>query len=342
MYSSGTTLPHFLLTEERKYHQATGEFTRLMTDLTTAIRILSHYVNRAGILNVLGSAGAVNTYGEDQTKLDVFANNVLLRSMEWTGHTAGIISEELETPHTIPPAYPEGKYLLAIDPLDGSTNIDVNVSVGTIFSIFRAPEPEQTPAVNDFLQPGVRQVAAGYALYGSSTMLVYTTGHGVHAFTLEPQVGEFFLANRDLKIPEESQEYAINSSNRLNWEPAIQRYIADCEEGREGPLGKRYNMRWIGSMVADFHRILMRGGIFLYPRDRHELETGGKLRLLYEANPLAFLAEQAGGACTDGRRRMLEIQPESLHQCAPVVLGSRAEVDRVAAYYEQTDSSVEG
>jgi fructose-1,6-bisphosphatase I len=330
----GTTLTHFLLEEERHHHHASGDFTRLMSDLTTSIRTISHAVNRAGISDLRGGVGATNVQGEQQQKLDVMANDTLLESMEWTGHLAAMASEEMDRPYAIPEAYPKGRYLLVFDPLDGSSNIDVNISVGTIFSILKAPEGTQPDSPEAFLQAGSEQVAAGYVVYGSSTMLVYTTGRGVHAFTLDPSLGEFLLADRDLKIPEETQEYAINASNRLAWEEAIQQYVADCEQGKDGPAGKPFNMRWVGSMVADFHRILMRGGVFLYPRDMKKPEEAGKLRLLYEANPMAMLAEQAGGSCTTGTRRMLDIQPEDLHQRVPVVIGSSAEVDRVRRYYE--------
>lgn len=331
----GTTLTHFLLEEERRHHQATGEFTRLMTDLTTAIRAISSAVNRAGIMDVRGKAGSTNVMGEDQKKLDVTANELILESMEPVGHLAGMASEEMEAPYTLRADSPRGKYLFIFDPLDGSSNIDVNISVGTIFSVLEAPDPGKDPGVEDFLQSGSRQVAAGYAVYGSSTMLVYTTGSGVHAFTLDPYLGELLLADRDLEIPAEAPEYAINASKRRFWEPAIRQYIQDCEQGKDGPLGQDYNMRWVGSMVADFHRILTRGGIFLYPRDLKKPDEPGKLRLLYEANPMALLAEQAGGACTDGERRMLDIRPDSLHQKVPVVIGSKTEVERVADYYRE-------
>jgi fructose-1,6-bisphosphatase I len=334
----GTTLNHFLLEEERRYASASGEFTRLMSDLTFSFRTISHAVNRAGINDVRGGVGATNVQGEQQQKLDVMANDTLLESMEWTGHVAAMASEEMDAPYAIPDAYPKGRYLLVFDPLDGSSNIDVNISVGTIFSILKAPEGVEPSSPEAFLQAGCEQVAAGYVVYGSSTMLVYTTGNGAHAFTLDPSLGEFLLADRNLRIPEETQEYAINASNRLSWEPAIQQYVADCEQGTDGPAGKPFNMRWVGSMVADFHRILMRGGVFLYPRDLKKPEEAGKLRLLYEANPMAMLAEQAGGACTTGTHRMLDIQPQDLHQRVPVVIGSRAEVDRVRRYYEEHGS----
>ncbi|HKL78786.1 MAG TPA: class 1 fructose-bisphosphatase [Gammaproteobacteria bacterium] len=334
----GTTLTHFLLEEERKNQAASGEFTRLMSDLTTAIRTISSFVNRAGIMDVLGQAGATNVQGEEQKKLDVLANDLILESMAPTGHLAGMASEEMDAPYAIPGDYPKGKYLLVFDPLDGSSNIEVNISVGTIFSVLKAPHEGVDATVADFLQAGAEQVAAGYAVYGSSTQLVYTAGSGVHAFTLDPGLGEFLLAERDLQIPEETNEYAINASNRRFWEPAIQHYITDCEQGADGSSGKNFNMRWVGSMVADVHRILMRGGVFLYPRDLKKPEQAGKLRLLYEANPMAMLAEQAGGACTDGERRMLDVAPEDLHQRVPVVIGSKAEVERVARYYREYGS----
>ncbi|ROR34440.1 class 1 fructose-bisphosphatase [Inmirania thermothiophila] len=332
----GTTLTQFIIEEQRRHAAgASGDFSLLLNDLATACKTIAHAVRRGELAGVLGSAGTANVQGETQKKLDVIANEVVIGSMEWTGHLAAMASEEMEDILPVPAAYPRGKYLLLFDPLDGSSNIDVNVSVGTIFSVLRSPDPGREPRLEDFLQPGTRQVCAGYALYGPATMLVLSTGHGVHGFTLDPGIGEFILTHRDIRIPERTAEFAINAANQRFWEPPVQRYVADCLAGEEGPLGKRYNMRWIASMVAEVHRILMRGGVFLYPRDRRESVRSGKLRLMYEANPMGFLVEQAGGRAITGEERILEIQPQGLHQRVPVILGSREEVDRIEAYHRR-------
>lgn len=333
----GTTVTQFIIENEHQHVEATGEFTGLLNDLVTSCKIISNGVNHGGLAGVLGGAGTENVQGEDQKKLDVLSNEVMLYRNQWSGHVAAMASEEMDDIYPIPSPYPRGKYLLLFDPLDGSSNIDVNISVGTIFSILRCPDGVENPTADDFLQPGTRQVAAGYALYGPSSQMVLTTGNGVNAFTLDPNVGEFILTERDIRIPEETQEYAINMSNQRFWEEPIQRYINECQQGKEGPLGKDFNMRWVASMVAEVHRILNRGGIFMYPIDSKTKAKGeeGKLRLMYEANPMSFLVEQAGGMSTTGRERIMDMQPKHIHQRVPVVLGSKTEVERVTKYHQE-------
>jgi fructose-1,6-bisphosphatase I/sedoheptulose-1,7-bisphosphatase len=261
------------------------------------------------------------------------ANDLFLRSNEWGGHLAAMVSEEMEQPYVIPARFPKGGYLLVFDPLDGSSNIDVDMSVGSIFSILRAADPGVDAATGDFLQPGLQQVCAGYAIYGPSTMLVLTVGTGVHAFTLDPLLGEFILTHPDLEIPSAASEFAVNASNSRFWEPAIKRYVDECLAGKAGPRNKDFNMRWIASLVAETHRILMRGGVFMYPLDTRDAVTGGRLRLLYEANPIAFIVEQAGGCASTGRERVLEIVPKELHQRVGLIFGSRDEVERIEEYH---------
>jgi fructose-1,6-bisphosphatase I len=271
--------------------------------------------------------------GEVQKKLDVISNEILLEANEWGGHLAAMASEEMDHPYAIPHRYPKGEYLLLFDPLDGSSNIDVNVSVGTIFSVLRCPEGIVQPEEHHFLQPGARQVCAGYAVYGPTTLLVLTLGSGVHAFTLDREFGSFVLTQRDLTIPPETKEFSINMSNMRHWEPPVKRYIEELLAGKTGPRGKDFNMRWVASMVADVHRIITRGGIFMYPRDAREPDKPGKLRIMYEANPMSFIVEQAGGAATNGRQRILDVQPQTLHERVAVFLGSRSEVERVTSYH---------
>ena len=333
---NGTTFTRFLIEEQRSIPNATGDFTSLVNDIVTAIKEISYATNGGNLIGVLGSAGRENVQGETQQKLDVIANDILLRSVEWTGHLAAIASEELEDIYPIPARYPKGKYLLIFDPLDGSSNIDVNVSIGTIFSLLRCPEGiSEPPVTKDFLQPGTRQVCAGYAIYGPSTMLVFTSGHGVNGFTLDKGIGEFILTHPNMRIPPDTSEFAINMSNQQFWELPVQRYIQECVQGGAGPRGRYFNMRWIASLVAEVHRILNRGGIFMYPRDTKEPRKPGRLRLMYEANPMAFIVEQAGGAVSTGYQRMLDIQPTQLHQRVPVILGARNEVERVVSYHQE-------
>ncbi|MGZ9074693.1 MAG: class 1 fructose-bisphosphatase [Burkholderiaceae bacterium] len=329
------TLTQFLIEERRRAPQATGDFNALITDVSLACKAISRKVAHGELGGVLGDVGSDNVQGEQQKTLDVLSNEIFLRANEWGGHVAGMVSEEMEDVFTLPPEYPRGKYLLLFDPLDGSSNIDVNVAVGSIFSIVRAPSANVDATAHDFLQPGVQQVCAGYAIYGPSTMLVLTLGAGTHAFTLEPMLGEWILSHPNLTIPKSTREFAINASNSRFWEPAVKRYVDECMAGRSGERGVDFNMRWIASLVAETHRILMRGGVFLYPRDSKEPTKAGRLRLLYEANPISFLIEQAGGQASTGHRRLLEVQPESLHQRIGFVFGSSDEVARIERYHNE-------
>jgi fructose-1,6-bisphosphatase I / sedoheptulose-1,7-bisphosphatase len=328
-----TTLTQFLIEERRQHPGATGEFNALILDVALACKEIAKAVAHGALAGVLGDAASANVQGETQKKLDIIANDIFLRSAEWGGHLAGILSEELAEPVHVPRQYPRGKYLLAFDPLDGSSNIDVNVAVGSIFSILDAPHPGTDARPEDFLQPGARQVCAGYAIYGPATMLVLSVGTGVHGFTLDPHLCEFFLTHRDIRIPSATSEFAINASNSRFWEPAVKRYVDECLAGKNGPRGKDFNLRWVASLVAELHRILMRGGVFLYPRDSRDPRRPGRLRLLYEANPVAFLVEQAGGRASTGYTRMLDVRPEALHQRVGFVFGSSDEVERIERYH---------
>ena len=327
------SLTQHLIEQQREHNSIPAELRLLIEVVARACKTISHAVGKGALGDVLGTAHSENIQGEIQKKLDVISNDILLEANEWGGHLAAMASEEMESIHPIPNRYPMGEYMLLFDPLDGSSNIDVNVSIGTIFSVLKAPEGMHAPHEQDFLQPGTRQVAAGYAVYGPQTVLVLSTGNGVHCFTLDREMGSWVLTQRDMKIPAQTQEYSINASNSRHWHSPVTRYIAELEAGISGPRGKDFNMRWVASMVADVHRILTRGGIFMYPADAREPDKPGKLRLMYEANPMAFLVEQAGGAATDGRGRILDIQPEKLHQRVPVFLGSREEVERITAYH---------
>ncbi len=333
MLADRTTLTQFLIEERRRHPSASGDLNALILDVALACKAIARAVAHGALGGVLGSAGTTNVQGETQKKFDVVSNEIFLRRNEWGGLLAGMVSEEMEAPHAVPARYPKGKYLLVFDPLDGSSNIDVNVSVGSIFSILRAPHPGEEPAAADFLQAGSEQVCAGYAIYGPSTMLMITVGTGVHGFTLEPQLGEFILTHPALKIPEATNEFSINASNSRFWEPAVKRYVDECLAGRTGPRGKDFNMRWVASLVAELHRILMRGGVFLYPRDTKDPAKPGRLRLLYEANPVGFIVEQAGGLATSGYGRILDAAPESLHQRIGFIFGSRVEVERIERYH---------
>jgi fructose-1,6-bisphosphatase len=341
MNNGRTTLNKFIIEEQRRATGATGEFSALLNDIVTAVKVISMSVGKGPLLGLLGNAGGSNVQGEEQKKLDVVSNEILLRYCEWGGHLCGMASEELDDVYQIPAQYPRGKYLLVFDPLDGSSNIDVNISVGTIFSILRAPEGVSEPTAADFLQPGTAQVCAGYAIYGPSTMLVLTFGQGVHGFTLDRDAGEFILTHPRLAIPAQTREFAINASNERFWEPPVKRYVSECLAGKAGPRGADFNMRWIASLVAEVHRILMRGGLFMYPKDTKDPAKPGRLRLLYEANPMAMIVEQAGGAASTGRGRILELRPESLHQRVPVILGTRAEVERIALYHGEHDEGID-
>jgi fructose-1,6-bisphosphatase I len=329
------SLTQHLIEEQRLHNTIPAELRLLIEVVARACKTIGHSVSKGALGDVLGSAGSENVQGEVQKKLDVIANEILLQANEWGGQLAAMASEEMEAIYQIPNRYPMGEYLLLYDPLDGSSNIDVNVSIGTIFSVLKAPEGMSTPTEQDFLQPGSRQVAAGYAIYGPQTVLVLTTGNGVHAFTLDREMGSWVRTHSDIQIPEQTGEYAINASNARHWYPPVKRYIDELQAGKAGPRGKDFNMRWIASMVADVHRILSRGGVFMYPADAREPDKPGKLRLMYEANPMAFLVEQAGGAATDGKQRMLDVQPTKLHQRVPVFLGSKEEVELVTSYHKE-------
>lgn len=333
------SLTQFLIEEQRTHGAVNADLRLLIEVLARACKRISIAVGKGALGGVLGNAGTENVQGEAQKKLDVISNEILLEANAWGGHLAACASEEMEDPHPIPDAYPKGNYLLLFDPLDGSSNIDVNISVGTIFSVLRASDDHAEPNVRDFLQPGTQQVAAGYCVYGPSTMLVLTTGHGVHAFTLDRELGSFMLTSRNLTIPADTREFAINMSNRRFWEAPMRRYVDELLAGKEGPRGKDFNMRWVASMVADVHRILTRGGIFIYPIDAKTQEQGGKLRLMYEANPMALIVEQAGGAASTGRERILEVTPQKLHQRVPVFLGSKNEVERATQYHHAADEA---
>ncbi|MGO4765149.1 class 1 fructose-bisphosphatase [Cupriavidus sp. 2KB_3] len=331
------SLTRYLVEEQRKHNTIQPELRLLIEVVARACKAISNAVSKGALAGVLGSAGTGNVQGETQQKLDVIANEVLLDANEWGGHLAAMASEEMDSFYEIPNRYPKGEYLLLFDPLDGSSNIDVNVSIGTIFSVLHMPKPGQTVTEHDFLQPGTHQVAAGYAVYGPQTTLVLTVGNGVHMFTLDREAGSFVLTQSDVQIPEDTKEFAINMSNMRHWAPPVREYIDECLAGEEGPRGKNFNMRWVASMVADVHRILTRGGVFMYPWDKREPEKPGKLRLMYEANPMAFLVEQAGGAATNGHDRILDVQPTQLHQRVSVVLGSRNEVDRITRYHREAE-----
>ena len=358
-----STLTQYLIEERRRFPQARGELNALILDVALACKAIARAVAFGDLGDMLGYSataastepaapdtthlgGALNVQGEVQKKLDVLSNDVFVRMNEWGGHLAGMASEEMELPRQIPPQHPRGKYLLVFDPLDGSSNIDVNVSVGSIFSILRAPQSvtdsgrDVTEA--DFLQPGTTQVAAGYALYGPTTMFVISVGNGVAGFTLDPNLGEFMLTHPQLTVPADAREFAINSSNSRFWEPPIKRYVDECLAGSTGPRGKDFNMRWIASMVVEAHRILMRGGVFMYPRDSKDPSKPGRLRLLYEANPIGFIMEQAGGRCSTGRQPMLGVVPSALHQRIGVVFGSKNEVERIERYHREPASKDSG
>lgn len=332
MVAARKTLADYLVEEQRRFPHVTGGLAALVLDVSIACRTVAGRVAR-GALDQEPEATSRNVHGETQRRLDLFANEAFIVANERNGHLAGMASEEMERPSAIPDGCPKGGYLLLFDPLDGSSNIDVNVAVGSIFSILRAPRPGHDAGADDFLQPGTQQLCAGYALYGPSTMLVLTIGGGTHAFTLDPELGAFVLTKADIKVPAEAGEFAINVSNHRFWEPAVRRYVDECLAGKSGPRGRDFNMRWIASLVAEAHRILMRGGVFLYPRDSKTATKAGRLRLLYEANPVAFLIEQAGGRASTGRERIAGIVPSDLHQRIPFIFGASEDVELLESYH---------
>jgi len=303
------SLTRFLIQEQHAKEVISADLRLLVEVVSRACKAISIAIGKGELAGMLGSAGSDNVQGEAQKKLDVISNEILLEANEWGGHLAAMASEEMELPHQIPHRCPKGEYLLLFDPLDGSSNIDVNVSVGTIFSVLRCPEGVTAADERAFLQPGTRQVCAGYAVYGPTTLLVLSLGDGVNVFTLNRENGAFYLTQENVRIPEDSREFAINASNMRFWEAPVRRYVDEMLAGSSGPRGYDFNMRWVASMVADVHRILTRGGIFMYPKDARDPGKPGKLRLMYEANPMAFIVEQAGGRATTGHQRILDIVP---------------------------------
>lgn len=325
------------LTQQQEQAQLDVNLRLLLENMANSCYQISSLVAQGALADILGAQGSQNVQGEDQKKLDVISNDMLLENSQWTGQLSAIASEEMETIYPISDEYKRGPYLLLFDPLDGSSNIDVNVSIGTIFSVLKAPESKQAADINeaDFLQSGTQQVAAGYVVYGPQTLLVLTLGAGVFGFTLNKNIGAWILTHPNIQIPVNTQEFAINVSNMRHWHAPVKKYIDDCLTGESGPLGKNYNMRWIASMVADVHRILSRGGVFMYPSDTRPSVKDGKLRLMYEANPMSFIVEQAGGAAIDGKNRILEIKPEKLHQRISVILGSKNEIETIRKYHNE-------
>ncbi len=329
-----TAQQHILRQQEQYFPEAGGTFSWMLSGITLATKMIQAKIRQAGLLDVLGSAGETNVQGETQQKLDVYANQALLHCLGLRDSVAILVSEENEEPVRFERAPETGKYIIFFDPLDGSSNIDVNVSVGTIFSIFRRPSKSDQTSMSEVLQPGLRQVAAGYVVYGSSTILVYTAGRGVFGFTLDPEIGAYVLSHDNLRMPQHGNFYSVNEAQAHTFPPQYQQYLANL---RNGELGRTYSSRYVGSLVADFHRTILKGGVFLYPPTNGYPQ--GKLRLLYEANPLAFIAEQAGGAAIDGQRRILEIQPGEIHQRTPFVIGSKAEVEAFEQVSQRTSVS---
>ena len=333
--STRISLTRYLVEKQRVDGHIPSQLRLLLEVVARACKSISHAVNKGALGGVLGSAGSENVQGEVQKKLDIIANEVLIEANEWGGHLAAMASEEMDSIYLVPNRYPRGEYLLLMDPLDGSSNIEVNVSIGTIFSVLKMPEGDRGVEEGDFLQPGKCQVAAGYCVYGPQTTLVLTVGDGVAMFTLDREMGSFVLTQDKVEIPADTKEFAINMSNMRHWDAPVKRYIDECLQGKEGPRGKDFNMRWVASMVADVHRIMTRGGIFMYPWDKREPNKPGKLRLMYEANPMSWLVEQAGGAATNGHQRILDVQPTLLHERVSVILGSKNEVERVTQYHQE-------
>ncbi|HRY89890.1 MAG TPA: class 1 fructose-bisphosphatase, partial [Rubrivivax sp.] len=308
------TLTQYLVEQQREHGRIPGQLRLLIEVVARACKRIAISINKGPLDDVIGTAHTENVQGEVQKKLDVISNEVLIQANEWGGHLAALASEEMDSIHLVPNRYPQGEYLLLYDPLDGSSNIDVNVSIGTIFSVLRKVGHHHGVSEQDFLQPGRFQAAAGYCVYGPQTQIVLTVGDGVSVFTLDRELGSWVLTEQNVQIPEDTKEFAINMSNARHWAAPVRRYIDECLAGTTGPRGKDFNMRWVASMVADVHRILCRGGVFLYPWDARDPDKPGKLRLMYEANPMAFLIEQAGGAATNGRQRILDLMPSKLHE----------------------------
>jgi fructose-1,6-bisphosphatase I len=323
MHEARVTLTQFMNEQQRRIPGATGDFTGLLGDIATASKVIA---------NAIGKGALIATGKDLNQKLEALANEVMLEAGIATSHLAAVASEDMDG---IKPAQPRGKYLLTFDPLNGSGNLDINFQTGTIFSVMRAADPKHKPQPADFLQPGKDLLCAGIVQYGASTRFILTTGQGVNGFTLDRDIGEFVLTHPDIRIPEESATFAINASNEKYWEPPVRRYVQECMAGKEGPRGKDFGMRWVASLVAEAYRILTRGGVFLYPHDARTREAGGRLGLIYEANPIAYIIEQAGGAAITGRNRILDIQPTELHQRAPFIFGSQQEVERIRRYHAE-------
>ena len=337
MPSRRTTLSDFLAKDERCSRQAGSDLRSLLTDVQAACRLIAAAASRGVLartdLSTDAPAPGVNFDGDRQHSLDMVSNAIMVSCCEASGQLAGLVSEEFDKPYPIADPHTRGRYLLAFDPLDGSSSIEANAPIGTIFSVLCCPDGIEHPTASDFLQPGTRQVAAGYAIYGHATMLVLTLGAGTHGFTLDRDTDSFILTHPDIRIPATTREFAVNVSNERFWEPPVRRYVEECLEGTTGPRHADFNMRWIASMVAEVHRVLMRGGLFMYPRDSRDTHRQGRLRLLYETSPMAMLVEQAGGAASTGRQRLLEVMPTGIHQRVPVILGSREEVERLDRYH---------
>ncbi|MDQ7745374.1 class 1 fructose-bisphosphatase [Hydrogenophaga pseudoflava] len=333
------SLTRYLVEQQRVDGHIPGDLRLLLEVVARACKRISQAVNKGDLGEVMGTADTENVQGEVQKKLDIIANEVLIEANEWGGHLAAMASEEMDSIYVVPNRYPQGEYLLMFDPLDGSSNIDVNVSIGTIFSVLKKPEGSPGVSEADFMQPGSQQVAAGYCVYGPQTTLVLTVGDGVAMFTLDREQGSFMLTKENVTIPADTKEFAINMSNMRHWADPVKRYVDECLAGKEGPRGKDFNMRWVASMVADVHRILTRGGVFMYPWDKRDPDKPGKLRLMYEANPMGWLVEQAGGAATNGHGRILDITPTKLHERVSVILGSKNEVERITAYHREANAA---
>ncbi len=326
MQDGAITLTQFIAEEQRRFPGATGELSSLLNSIATACKVIGSAVAKGGLAS------------EEQDvcqHMESVANTVMVHSSLWAGQIAGLASEDEEGVTPIPSHLPRGRYLLVFDPLNGSGNLDINFMAGTIFSVLRAPDPGREVNMEDFLQAGAQQVCAGMVQYGASTRMILTLGNGVNGFTLDRDIGEFILTQRDIRIPEEASTFAINASNERFWEPPVKRYVEECLAGKTGPRGRDFGMRWVASLVAETYRVLMRGGLFLYPLDEKTRVKGGRLGLLYEANPISFLIEQAGGGATTGRVRVMDVQPKELHQPVPFIFGSKLEVERIARYHQE-------
>ncbi|GAA5050197.1 class 1 fructose-bisphosphatase [Nocardia callitridis] len=332
-----TTLTRYTIEEEHRHPGSSGEFSALVNVVATATKMIANQVTRGAIAGALDTVSSPAGLPEDvaplRRRLDAITNTIMLTETQWTGYLSALLSEEMSGIHPVPVTHRRGKYLLAFDPLDGSSNIDVNLPVGTIFSVLRAHEDAREPAPGDFLRPGVEQVCAGFTLYGPATMLVLTTGSGVDGFTLDREIGAFVLTHPRMRVPEDTSGFAINAANERFWERPVRRYVHECLDGVEGPRGRDFNMRWVASLVADTFHILTRGGVYLYPHDTRSPICHGRVALLYGANPIAFIIEQAGGCATTGDQRVLEVRPDRVHQRVPLIFGSRNEVERIERYH---------